>query len=245
MNPLVRKMVPKFRKFTQPMLDDIKFYVKHGTTDAKSIFPLIHAKFPDHPICKKDLYNAIQKFKVGQKNTIENDAANLLRYLYHEKQQNSDWFFEFQLSESDQRLTSLIWISPDQRSCYIRFHEVLIFDCTAGTNRYDMVLCLFIIIDNNTKSRLIASALLEDETEASFIWALQQLKKSSYDVNPQVIYTDCDPAMANAISLIYPTSKHNLCIFHIDLNLRKNLRPKLGTQRFNEFHSRTLLFMSE
>lgn len=101
-----------------------------------------------------------------------------------------------------------------------------------------MVLCLFIIIDNNTKSRLIASALLEDETEASFIWALQQLKKSSYDViNPQVIYTDCDPAMANAISLIYPTSKHNLCIFHIDLNLRKNLRPKLGTQRFNEFHS--------
>ena len=38
------------------------------------------------PICKKDLYNAIQKFKVGQKNIIENDAANLLHYLYHEKQ---------------------------------------------------------------------------------------------------------------------------------------------------------------
>jgi hypothetical protein len=34
------------------------------------------------------------------------------------------------------------------------------------------VLCLFIIIDNNTKSKLIASALLEDETENSFIWAL-------------------------------------------------------------------------
>ncbi|CAB4384699.1 unnamed protein product [Rhizophagus irregularis] len=78
MNPLIREMVPKFRKFTQPILDDIEFFAKHGTTDAKSIFPLIHAKFPDHPICKKDLYNVIQKFKVGQKNTIENDAANLL-----------------------------------------------------------------------------------------------------------------------------------------------------------------------
>ena len=85
-----------------------------------------------------------------------------------------------------------------------------------------MVLCLF-IIDSNTKSRLIASALLEDETEASFIWALQQLKKASYDINPQVIYTDCDPAMANAINLIYLISRHNLCIFHIDLNLKKNL----------------------
>jgi hypothetical protein len=100
-----------------------------------------------------------------------------------------------------------------------------------------MVLCLFLIIDNNTRSRLVASALLEDETENSFIWALQQLKKVSNEIYPRVIYTDCDPAMANAISFVYPNSKHNLCIFHIDLNLKKNVRPKLGTQKFNEFRS--------
>lgn len=113
----------------------------------------------------------------------------------------------------------------------------MLFDCTASTNRHDMVLCLLIVVDNNTHSRLIASALLKDETENSFIWVLQQLKISSNDIYPHVIYTDCDPAMANAISLIYPMSKHNLCIFHIDLNLKKNLRPKLGTKTFNEFRS--------
>ncbi|PKB93894.1 hypothetical protein RhiirA5_440066 [Rhizophagus irregularis] len=43
--------------------------------------------------------------------------------------------------------------------------------------------------------------------------------------------------MANAISSVYPITKHNLCIFHIDLNLKKNLRPKLNTQNFNEFRS--------
>ena len=36
-------------------------------------------------------------------------------------------------------------------------------------------------------------------------------------------------------------TKHNLCIFHIDLNLKKNLRPKLGTQKFNKFRSEFFL----
>lgn len=126
-------------------------------------------------------------------------------------------------------------MSSDQCSYYInRFHEVLIFNCTAKTNRYDMVLCLF-LVDNNTRSQLVASALLEDETKSSFIWVLQQLKKVSNDVYPRVIYTDCDLTMVNAISFVFPTSKHNLCIFHIDLNLKKNMKPKLGLQKFNEF----------
>ena len=209
MNPLVNEMAPKFRKFTQLMLNDVEFYVKYGTTSARQIYLLLHAKFPNHSIFKKDLYNAIQKFKVGQKDTIENDAANLLHHLYDKKQQDPEWFFEFQLSEEGRRLVSLIWMSPNQIFYYIRFHEVLIFDCTAGTNRHDMVLCLFLIVDNNTRSRLVASALLEDETESSFIWVLQQLKKMSNDFYPQVIYTDCDPAMANAISFVYPMIKHN------------------------------------
>ncbi|CAG8677694.1 6090_t:CDS:2 [Funneliformis caledonium] len=95
MNPLVNEMAPKFRKFTQPMLNDVEFYVKHETTSARQIYPLLHAKFPDHLIFKKDLYNAIQKFKVGQKDTIENDTANLLHYLYDKKQQDPEWFFKF------------------------------------------------------------------------------------------------------------------------------------------------------
>jgi hypothetical protein len=77
MNPLVSEIAPKFRRFTQPMLDDIEFYVKNGTVGAKQIYPLLRAKFPEHPIHKKDLYNAIQKFKVGQKETVDNDAVNL------------------------------------------------------------------------------------------------------------------------------------------------------------------------
>ncbi|PKY38086.1 hypothetical protein RhiirA4_536989 [Rhizophagus irregularis] len=55
----------------------------------------------------------------------------------------------------------------------------------------------------------------------------------SSDVYLYVIYTDCDLAIANTISFVFPTSKHNLYIFHINLNLKKNVKPKLGLQKFN------------
>ncbi|CAI2171688.1 5017_t:CDS:2 [Funneliformis geosporum] len=79
----------------KPMLNDVEFYVKHGTTNVRQKHPPLRAKFSNHPNFKKDLYNAIQKFKVGQKDTIENDAVNL-----------PEWFFEFRLSEEDRILIS-------------------------------------------------------------------------------------------------------------------------------------------
>ena len=67
------------------MINNIEFYVKHGVSSATQIFPLLCAKYPKHPIFKKDLYNAIQKVKVEQKEVVKNDVANLLHHLYDKK----------------------------------------------------------------------------------------------------------------------------------------------------------------
>lgn len=93
----------------------------------------------------------------------------------------------------------------------------------------------FAVIDNCNRTRLVATALLEDETEESFIWALSMIKKGTNDLIPKVVFTDSDPAMANAISLEFPDTIHCLCIFHIDLNLKKNLRNKLKSDEFKAF----------
>ncbi len=114
----------------------------------------------------------------------------------------------------------------DQIFYYTRFHEVLIFDCITRTNCHNIVLYLFLIVNNNIRSRLVISALLENETESSFIWILQQLKKVSNDFYLRVIYTDCDPIMANTISFVYPIIKHNLYIFYINLNLKKKFKTQ-------------------
>ncbi|CAG8517865.1 21188_t:CDS:2, partial [Cetraspora pellucida] len=49
-----------------------------------------------------------------------------------------------------------------------------------------------------------------------------------------IVFTDSDPSMIRLIKDINPNSQHLLCIFHIDLNLQKKLKRKLGNQ-FEEF----------
>lgn len=86
-----------------------------------------------------------------------------------------------------------------------------------------MMACFFAVVDNCNRTRLVTTALLEDETEESFIWVLSMIKKGTSNLVPKVVYTDFDPAMASTISLEFSDAIHCLCIFHIDLNLKKNL----------------------
>jgi len=97
------------------------------------------------------------------------------------------------------------------------------------------LLVFFAAIDNCNRTRLVATALLEDETEESFMWALEMINKSTGNLIPRVVFTDSDPATSNVILLVFLNSAYCLCLFHIDLNLKKNLRGKLTTKVFNEF----------
>ena len=114
-------------------------------------------------------------------------------------------------------------MTPDQQFLWMRYHDVLFFDTTSRTNKYNMMACFFAIIDNCNRTCLVATALLEDETEEIFVWALSMIKKCTGGLVTKVVFTDSDPAMASAISLEFSESIHCLCIFHIDLNLKKNL----------------------
>ena len=97
-----------------------------------------------------------------------------------------------------------------------------------------MMLCVIIVIDNHFKTRIVASTIVEDETLDTFRWILITLFEET-GINPKVIFIDSDPSLISAIKEIHMGSKHLLCIFHIDLNLRKKLKSKLESH-FEEFH---------
>ncbi|RHZ58027.1 hypothetical protein Glove_379g13 [Diversispora epigaea] len=95
-----------------------------------------------------------------------------------------------------------------------------------------MPLLLFLAIDNNTKSRLVAQALVYDKTVESYKWILECMKNATM-TEPLVFITDADPAADAAIGLTYINTYQIYCIFHISQNLPKNLRSKLGDQYEN------------
>src|SRR5436853_2609408 len=70
-------------------------------------------------------------------------------------------------------------MSPSQIALWLEYHDVVLNDNTAKTNRYNMPLSLFLIVDNNTKSRLVAQSLVSDEMVETYKWILECTKKAT------------------------------------------------------------------
>ncbi|EXX64583.1 hypothetical protein RirG_141350 [Rhizophagus irregularis DAOM 197198w] len=237
MNPCITEIAPKFRKLTDKMLKKIKFWTIEGRLGIPTQYNLLVASFPNKVINKKDLSNAIQQFK-KQAKPIKNDACQMLTELYLKKDDDPRWIIKPRFDHGERRLNSLFWMSPDQVNAYERYHDIVIIDTTSKTNQFDMILILIIVVDNNFRNIIVAAAILEDETEATFTWILQELKNSC-DLAPTVLYSDADPTLISAIKTNYPETHHFHCIFHIDLNLKKNLKGKLRNQ-FELFRAKFL-----
>ncbi|CAB4403132.1 unnamed protein product [Rhizophagus irregularis] len=132
------------------------------------------------------------------------------------------------------RLVSLLWISPVQRELYNQYNDVVIVDSTYNTNRFQMILCVVTVIDNNYRTRIVACAIIEDETLDTYQWILGSILTET-GVSSQIVFSDSDPSLIRSIKDIFPNAHHLICIFHIDLNLWKKLKGKLGSQ-FEEFY---------
>ena len=79
-NPGQTAKVPTLDK----MLEKIKFWMIQGKIGISTQYNLLVALFPDKIINKKDLSNAIQRFK-KQAKPSKNDACQMLTKLYLKK----------------------------------------------------------------------------------------------------------------------------------------------------------------
>ena len=167
MNPLIAETAPKFRKLTNEMLEKIKFWTIQGKMSMSTQYNLLVALFSNRIINKKDLSNAIQQFK-KQVKPNKNDVCQMLTELYAKKENDPRWIIKPRFDHEERRLNSLFWMSPNQVDAYERYKDIIIVDTTSKTNQFDMILMLIIVVDNNFRNIIVAAAILEDETEATF-----------------------------------------------------------------------------
>jgi hypothetical protein len=106
-------------------------------------------------------------------------------------------------------------------------------DNTCKTNRYNRPLSIFVTPDNNLKTRIVAQAIVDDETQFSYEWVFQCVKEAT-GISPRVFVTDSDPAVSSAVATLFPDTFHMHCIWHIGQNLPKQLKGKLGSN-FDNF----------
>jgi hypothetical protein len=181
---------------------------------------------PETPLVPRDLYNYNASFyrdiRQGQSPT-----EALLQHL-----ESSSIKHTILKDPTNQRLKGLFIALPESITYLQLHHDVILIDNTYKTNRFGMPLMDIIGVDHNSISFFVAFAFLPDESEGSYQWALANLK-GLFDIlhliqqlQPSVISTDCDQALRNAISSIFPETPTLLCLWHANKNIQQHCKGK-------------------
>ncbi|GJT81447.1 FAR1 DNA binding domain, zinc finger, SWIM-type, MULE transposase domain containing protein [Tanacetum coccineum] len=99
----------------------------------------------------------------------------------------------------DDRFVGLFWADEEAIRNYATFSDIVSFDATFRSNKYQMVFVLFTSINHHNRCITFESGLLVDEIAGAYIWLLKQFKEA-FGKDPKVVVTDQDPSMKIAIA---------------------------------------------
>ncbi|XP_073292392.1 protein FAR1-RELATED SEQUENCE 5-like isoform X4 [Primulina huaijiensis] len=102
---------------------------------------------------------------------------------------------------------------------YRIYGDVMVFDMTYRTNKYNLVCAPFIGINNHWNNVMFGCAFLANEKVESFQWLFEVFKKSMRGKCPITLFTDQDQAIATAITKVFPQTRHRLCLWHLQQNV--------------------------
>ncbi|XP_020259144.1 protein FAR-RED IMPAIRED RESPONSE 1-like [Asparagus officinalis] len=158
----------------------------------------------DEKACR-NLVDESRRLRLG-----EGDASAIMKYFSRMVAENSD---------------------GRSREAYKEFGEVVTFDTTYLTNKYDMPFAPFVGVNHHGQSILLGCGLISKEDTETFIWLFTKWVECMDGCAPQGIITDQARAMKNAIEIVFPNTRHRWCLWHI----MKKLSEKLG--RYTEYEA--------
>ena len=178
------------------------------------------------PFCERDVRNYVHKERraIGK----EGDAKALLSYFCRMTEQNKYFFYDIDMDD-DFHVRNVLWVDARSRAAYASFGDVVTFDTTYLTNKYDMPFAEFVGVNHHGQSTLFGCGLVSAEDKESFVWLFQSWLRCMLGKAPEGIITDQCKAMQNAIEVVFPTTRHRWCLWHI----MKKIPEKLS--RYGEY----------
>ncbi|XP_071740113.1 protein FAR1-RELATED SEQUENCE 5-like [Rutidosis leptorrhynchoides] len=154
------------------------------------------------------------------------DSQMLVNKMEERKKYVPGFSFEYKLEKS--QLHSIFWADEVAKCNYKEFSDIISFDVTYRTNRYNMKFVPFTGIDNHHRCVTVAAGLIRDETAESYTWLLTCFMKT-FGKEPNMIVTDQDKSMAIAIKAVFKTAKHRLCMWHIMRKVPSKIQEAIPT----------------
>ncbi|KAM6578129.1 hypothetical protein CsatB_029966 [Cannabis sativa] len=164
---------------------------------------------------------------------IETDSEGALGFLDCLAERDPNFFVVYQVDEEN-RLANLFWADGNSRVDYVAFGDVLGFDTTYMTNEYNKPLTVPIGVNHYFNTCIFGFALLLHEKLPSYCWLLQKFLECHGDKKPNVIVTDQDVAMKQAIMEHMTHVTHRLCAWHLNTNASKKVKDPIFLKRFKD-----------
>ncbi|KAJ3702892.1 hypothetical protein LUZ61_006597 [Rhynchospora tenuis] len=161
---------------------------------------------------ERDCYNHMRDKR--RKDLIGGDAQAVVEYCRRKQNENPNFFYAIDCDNED-RMINFFWVEARGRLYYEKFGDVLVFDTTYRTNKYQMPFANFVGVNNHLQSIFFGCALLQDEQEESFVWLFETWLEAMHGKAPISILTDQDKAIGNAVKRVFPNTTHRLCLWHI------------------------------
>ncbi|XP_028104497.1 protein FAR1-RELATED SEQUENCE 5-like [Camellia sinensis] len=119
---------------------------------------------------------------------------------------------------------NLFWADARSRATYEAFGDVVSFDTTYLTNKYDMPFAPFVGVNHRGQSILLGCGLLSSEDTNTFVWLFKSWLSCMSNHPPKAIITDQCRAMQNAIKIVFPQTRHRWCLWHIMKKIPEKLK---------------------
>ncbi|XP_020262211.1 protein FAR1-RELATED SEQUENCE 5-like [Asparagus officinalis] len=143
----------------------------------------------------------------------DRDAQMIIEKFTDKKEMSDGFFYDYAVDEGG-RLTRIFWADVIGRRNYDVFGDVISFDSTYSTNKYNMKFVPFTGLDNYKKCVVFAAGLIAKEDIDNYVWIFEVFMKCMIR-EPKCIVTDQCPAMKQAIPTVFTEARHRLCMWHI------------------------------
>jgi hypothetical protein len=150
-------------------------------------------------------------------------AAALRDYFNRMRKVNDDFYFDMDVDD-DCRLKNVFWADARSRASYEDFGDVVTFDTTYLTNKYEMPFAPFVGVNHHGQSILLGAALISSEDTSTFVWVFEAWLKCMKGRAPMAIITYQDMAIKSAINKVFPNARHRFCLWHILKKLSEKFR---------------------
>ncbi|KAI3845295.1 hypothetical protein MKW98_009361 [Papaver atlanticum] len=153
----------------------------------------------------------------------EGDAFAMQEFFMKMQTRSKDFFYSMDLDE-DGRLRNAFWADGRSREAYKEFGEVVYLDTSFLANKYNIQLTSFVGVNHHGNLTLFGCGLVSSGDTGTYVWLFRTWMECMSNRAPEGIITDQDTAIKIAVEVVFPTIRHQWCLYH----LMKKMPEKLG-----------------